>query len=162
MDRALIVAEARAWLGTPFHHQQAVRGVGCDCIGLVRGVMIATGLLPADFVQRADVQPYRGYGRLPDGRLMPALEQFLTRVPVDQAQAGDLVVVRFSQDPQHVGLLAEHPEGGLSLIHALDEVREHRLDARWQRRVIGAYRLEAPPPAGTPAYVNLADHADDE
>ena len=33
-----IIAEARAWIGTPYHHQAAVKGVGCDCLGLVRGV----------------------------------------------------------------------------------------------------------------------------
>ena len=33
-----IVAEALAWLGTPYRHQGARKGVGCDCLGLVRGV----------------------------------------------------------------------------------------------------------------------------
>ena len=26
------------WLGTPYRHQAALKGVGCDCLGLVRGV----------------------------------------------------------------------------------------------------------------------------
>jgi len=38
ISRAAIVAEARAWLGTPYRHQASVRGAGCDCLGLVRGV----------------------------------------------------------------------------------------------------------------------------
>ncbi len=33
-----VVAAARAWIGTPYHHQASVRGVGADCLGLVRGV----------------------------------------------------------------------------------------------------------------------------
>jgi hypothetical protein len=33
-----IVAEARSWIGTPYHHQASVKHVGCDCLGLVRGV----------------------------------------------------------------------------------------------------------------------------
>lgn len=33
-----IVAAARQWLGTPYRHQASVRGVGCDCLGLIRGV----------------------------------------------------------------------------------------------------------------------------
>jgi NlpC/P60 family putative phage cell wall peptidase len=36
--RARIVAAARIWLGTPYHHQASLRGVGCDCLGLVRGI----------------------------------------------------------------------------------------------------------------------------
>ncbi|MDX3810210.1 MAG: peptidase P60, partial [Bosea sp. (in: a-proteobacteria)] len=38
MKRAVIVAAAREWLGTPYHHQASLRGVGCDCLGLVRGL----------------------------------------------------------------------------------------------------------------------------
>ncbi len=36
--RAALIAEARTWIGTPWHHQAAVKGAGCDCIGFVRGV----------------------------------------------------------------------------------------------------------------------------
>jgi NlpC/P60 family putative phage cell wall peptidase len=33
-----VVAKAREWIGTPYHHQASVKGAGCDCLGLVRGV----------------------------------------------------------------------------------------------------------------------------
>ena len=33
-----IVAAARSWLGTPYRHQMSLKGEGCDCIGLIRGV----------------------------------------------------------------------------------------------------------------------------
>ena len=33
-----IVAAARSWIGTPYRHQASLKGVGCDCLGLVRGV----------------------------------------------------------------------------------------------------------------------------
>ena len=38
MSRADIVRAAGDWLGTPYRHQASVRGVGCDCLGLIRGV----------------------------------------------------------------------------------------------------------------------------
>ena len=38
LDRARIVAIVRAWCGTPYRHQASRKGVGCDCLGLVRGV----------------------------------------------------------------------------------------------------------------------------
>jgi NlpC/P60 family putative phage cell wall peptidase len=38
VSRADIVAEARAWIGTPYLHQASLKGIGCDCLGLVRGV----------------------------------------------------------------------------------------------------------------------------
>src|SRR5437764_7932623 len=36
--RTRIIAEARAWIGTPYRHQASLKGIGCDCLGLVRGV----------------------------------------------------------------------------------------------------------------------------
>ena len=36
--RAAVVAHARAWIGTPYHHQASHIGVGTDCLGLIRGV----------------------------------------------------------------------------------------------------------------------------
>ena len=38
LARSAIIAEARAWIGTPYRHQASLKGVGCDCLGLVRGV----------------------------------------------------------------------------------------------------------------------------
>ena len=38
LTRASIVASARGWIGTPYRHQASLRGLGCDCLGLVRGV----------------------------------------------------------------------------------------------------------------------------
>lgn len=32
------MAAARSWIGTPYVHQQSTIGVGCDCLGLIRGV----------------------------------------------------------------------------------------------------------------------------
>jgi NlpC/P60 family putative phage cell wall peptidase len=38
ITRTAVVAEARTWIGTPYRHQASLKGVGCDCLGLVRGV----------------------------------------------------------------------------------------------------------------------------
>ena len=38
LSRSEIITEARAWIGTPYRHQASLKGVGCDCLGLVRGV----------------------------------------------------------------------------------------------------------------------------
>lgn len=33
-----VVEAARAWIGTPYHHQGATKQAGTDCLGLIRGV----------------------------------------------------------------------------------------------------------------------------
>jgi NlpC/P60 family putative phage cell wall peptidase len=37
-SRQCVVDAALRWLGTPYRHQASLRGIGCDCLGLVRGV----------------------------------------------------------------------------------------------------------------------------
>ncbi len=36
--RTRIISETRSWVGTPYLHQASLKNVGCDCLGLVRGV----------------------------------------------------------------------------------------------------------------------------
>jgi NlpC/P60 family putative phage cell wall peptidase len=33
-----LVRIARSWIGTPYHHQASIRGIGTDCLGLIRGI----------------------------------------------------------------------------------------------------------------------------
>ena len=38
VSREDIIAAARRWIDTPYLHQSSLIHVGCDCLGLVRGV----------------------------------------------------------------------------------------------------------------------------
>ena len=38
IPRKAILAAAYDWLDTPYQHQASVKGGGCDCLGLIRGV----------------------------------------------------------------------------------------------------------------------------
>ncbi|NDC56413.1 MAG: hypothetical protein EBZ69_06345 [Alphaproteobacteria bacterium] len=38
LTRMDIVREAREWINTPFKHQGALKGVACDCIGLIKAI----------------------------------------------------------------------------------------------------------------------------
>jgi NlpC/P60 family putative phage cell wall peptidase len=126
--RSAIVAEAREWIGTPFHHQQHKKQVACDCIGLVGGVGMAAGALPSDL---PGLSEYAGYSHRPDGRLIPALDRYLVRIPEKEMQPGDVLCLRWGKEPHHLGLVGDYRHGGLSLIHAESwrhkKVVEHRL-----------------------------------
>lgn len=143
--RAEVVAEARRWLDTPFHHQGRMRGVGVDCGGLIGGVAVALGILPADWWQSTFDPLHGGYGRQPShGRLQAICEAFMQRIGIDEAEAADVVLMRFRTEPQHLGILADYRHGGLSIVHALGSVgfvREHRFSPEWRQRVVAAYRM---------------------
>lgn len=144
VSRAAIVAEARSWARTPFHHQGNTRA-GCDCVGLVRGVAAAVGVQHPALCPEAFAALFGGYSRVPSGNsLRDALDSALQPIDPQQAADGDVLLMTFMASPHHVGFRATHPYGGPSIIHAYQTVgmvTEHALDAKWQRRLVGAYRL---------------------
>lgn len=127
-----ITTAARLLLDTPFKHQGRIPGVALDCAGLVVAVAQALGLPVAD---------QTGYSRSPSGGLLEAAldsQPCLQRIP-GPAQEGDVVLMRFKGDPQHLGIVA-----GGNLIHAwqvVGKVVEHRFDPEWQRRTVRVYRF---------------------
>ncbi len=137
--RAAIVAEDRSWLGTRFHHQGRLRGVGVDCAGLVVQVAQALGLSEFD---RTDYTP------LPDGAMLQAAcESQMHRLALAEIQPGDVLLLKFDRHPQHLAIVGDHPLGGLSLIHAYAPARkvvEVRLDEGWRQQVMAAYRFMIP------------------
>lgn len=138
--RADIIAEARRWLGTPFQHQGRMRGVGCDCLGLVAGVALALGYI--------DQQPPADYGRRPDGRrLAAALDTYLT-CKQGAPEPGDIVLMTWRINPMHVAIVGDSVSP-FSLIHAASEfgrVVEHGADANWQRRILAVYEFKGVAP----------------
>ena len=137
MNRGIIVAEARSWIGTRFAHQARLKGVACDCAGLVVGVCKELGL--SDF-DKAD------YTHSPDGQMMQATcAEQMTPIEVAAVQPGDVLLFRFNEAPQHLAIVGDYAlGGGLSIIHAYSlahKVVETRLDDLWQSRIVAAYRL---------------------
>ena len=127
------VAAARSYLGTPWRHGGSDRN-GMDCAGLVLAVAADLGLR----------RPRLVYSPLPALDLFSLLPEFCERVT--EPEVGGIVRLTVAGRPQHLAIVADHPHGGLSLIHAympLLRVVEHRLDARWQRRIVSAWRFGA-------------------
>ncbi len=141
-----IVRIARAWIGTRFHHQGRLKRTrdhrgGCDCIGLIVGVVREAGLLHentplADFDRR-------DYGRLPQGdRLHETLCAFVD--PITEIAPGDLLLFAFDENPQHLAIAGDYAGGGISMIHSYLPARgvvEHRFDASWRARLVQAYQF---------------------
>jgi cell wall-associated NlpC family hydrolase len=133
VTRADVVAEARTWLGTKWVHQHRTKGVAVDCAGLVIGVARELGLVPPCF-------DFNGYTRSPDGTLLAVCEQYMRRIPREQMQPGDVVVVSVSTDPQHMGIVAPYVHGGLSIIHATSAGQRCVVETRLSFNNIFRYR----------------------
>jgi NlpC/P60 family putative phage cell wall peptidase len=171
--RTAIVTLARGWLGTPYHHQASLKGVGTDCVGLVRGIWrelygTEPEQLPAYTRDWAEAQARE--------TLLEAARRHLVEVPHGQAQPGDILIFRWRRDApaKHCAILAsadvpllpalgERAEvrgrKGLvrssTMIHAMEgaPVSEVSLSPWWRRHLAGVFAfpestrpsIEAPP-----------------
>jgi NlpC/P60 family putative phage cell wall peptidase len=141
VTRAAIVTEARRWIGTPWHHQAALRSVGADCIGLIAGVADALGMREA--VQWRNDLRFRGYGRMPDPKkLIEACSLYLDRLSREPLP-GDILLMAFMREPTHFAIVSQ--EVPRRMIHAYEpigRVTEHVIDAHWKRRIVAAYAFK--------------------
>jgi NlpC/P60 family putative phage cell wall peptidase len=138
MTRAGIIAEARSWLGTPYQHQASLKGVGCDCLGLVRGVWRATvGEEPEP------VPPYRpDWAELGgEERLLGAAQRWLHEVRIEAAQPGDVLLFRMDGGAlvKHAAILSAPDR----MVHAYwgRTVVESALGPWWRSRAAAGFRF---------------------
>jgi len=163
---AEVLAVARTWIGTPYRHQGAVKGVGCDCLGLIRGIWRelygqepeAVPAYAPDWAERAREE-----------RLIAAAERHFSPVrSFEESVSGDLVLFRFRPHlaAKHAGILARMPGEQTSsvpklaraatvtgldgrdpppdaFIHAYEQsaVTLSALVPGWRRRIAGIYRF---------------------
>jgi NlpC/P60 family putative phage cell wall peptidase len=132
-----VVAIAREWLGTPYQHQACLKNVGCDCLGLVRGVWqeLYGTAAPVPPPYRPDWAESTG-----EDALTEAARLWLREVsPVDltalSPHIGQLVLFRWRSHlpAKHCAILT-NPS---SMIHAHDGacVAEVPLTRWWRRHI---------------------------
>jgi len=100
LTRAAIVTEARSWIGTPYQHQASLKGVGCDCLGLVRGIWRA--------LCGAEPEAMPPYSRdwaeaAKDETLANAATRHLIAIEGEAFLSGDVLLFRW-----RAGLAAKH------------------------------------------------------
>jgi NlpC/P60 family putative phage cell wall peptidase len=131
-----VLSEARRWIGTPYRHGGSRCAVGCDCLGLVRGIWRALyGQEPQsvptysmDWAEAGTADP-----------LLDAARLHMIEKPVIGAGPGDLLVFRWRDGvaAKHRGILADHGR----FIHAYEghSVMESAVVPQWRKRIAGVF-----------------------
>lgn len=131
-----IIGAARGWLGTPYHDQASLKGVGCDCLGLVRGVwreVVGEEPFP--------ISPYsRDWGETGNSEVLAeGARRMMIEVSVADTGPGTLILFRMRTGAiaKHVGILSAPDR----FIHAYERlgVIEEPLTAAWRRRIAFAF-----------------------
>ena len=143
ITRTTIVAETRTWIGTPYRHQASLKGVGCDCLGLIRGIWRELkGCEPED------VPPYSLDWAEATGAetLYMALSRHARSIPLGEIAPGDVALFRMlPRGPaKHCGIVAQR-HGTLTVIHARQNKRvsEELFSPFWRAKLAFAFRIAA-------------------
>lgn len=130
---------ARHWIGTPYLHQASVKGVGCDCLGLVRGVWRE--------VRGQEPEPVPAYTpdwSEPQGEevLLGAANRHLVRVAPGEHAPGQILLFRMRDGAvaKHLGILSRIGADA-AFIHAYagHGVVESPLSGPWARRIVASF-----------------------
>jgi len=137
-----IVALAREWIGTPYMHQASMKGAGCDCAGLLRGIWRTVyGAEPEGIPDyTADWAEPQG-----DECLLHTARQLFVPVIGGPLVHGQIVIFRMRR-----GLIAKHlgvvttDSASPRFIHAYagHGVVESPLSAPWQRRIAARFTFD--------------------
>ena len=139
--RPAVVATARRWIGTPYHHQADVLGAGVDCGMLLVRVYVDAGVVPP-----FDPRPYPVQWHLhrDDERYLGFLVDRGSEV--ETPAPGDIVVWRIGRAYAHGGVVTGWPlvvhayqpeamvvESDISLPGPLSENTARRFFDPWRR-----------------------------
>jgi len=127
--RAAVIAEARTWLGTPYHHAARIKGAGADCATLPAEVYAAAGVVPPVVIGHYP----------PDWHLHRSTERYLVHVTANAREVpaptgpGDFVLYRWGRAFAHGAIIVEWPVIIHAMIHVgvvLDNGEDGRLKSR--------------------------------
>ncbi len=140
---AAVIAAARGWVGTPYRHQASVKGVGADCLGLLRGVWREViGSEPEA------PPPYASDWAEVGGQetLWAAARRWLVEIPPALAKPGDVLLFRMAEGcaAKHCAILSD-ANGEGRMIHAYwgRAVVESWMGPWWRRRLVAAFAWPA-------------------
>jgi cell wall-associated NlpC family hydrolase len=132
-QRARVVAEAKSWLRTPYHHRGRIKGAGVDCGMLLIEVFAAAGVIE-DF--DPGYYPHDWHLHRSEERYLGWVERHAHRV--DVPLPGDVLLFKFGRCISHGAIVVEWPtvihaylRQGCRLARADQAPLDGRLDSVW-------------------------------
>lgn len=133
-----IIAAARGWIGTPYRHQASLKGVGCDCLGLLRGVWREVNGTEPELPPAYNADWAEAGGR---ETLAEAARRHLTEIALHEILPGDVLLFRWRPHlpAKHCAILVAPDR----MVHAHDgaAVAEVCFASWWRRRLAFGFRF---------------------
>lgn len=134
IKRSEVSNVVKKFVGTRYKPQGRLVGVGLDCLGTVIELM-------------KELKIYKGgdksnYSQIPDGyELYNSCKEWLVEKNIEEMQEGDVLLMKFNEEPQHLAVLVDNN----NIVHSYLIARKvviHRLDDLWKSRVIAVFEFK--------------------
>lgn len=137
--RAAVIQQALTWMGTPYHHAQAVKGRGVDC-----AMSLIEWFAGAGVIEWFDPRPYPATWFLhrDEERFLKIVERYADRLPAGvEPLPADLALYRFGRCVAHGAVVMDET----FIVHACAIARrvERRERTALQDRLAGYWRVRA-------------------
>jgi len=123
IPRDRILSIARDWIDTPYQHQASVKGAGCDCLGLIRGIW--REIYGPEPLKTPAYTPNWAES-LGEETLLNAAKTCLSPISKDAAEPGDILLFRMAP---------RVPCKHIAILSAPDRI----IHAYWGRAVVESY-----------------------
>lgn len=137
LSPASIITIARSWIGTPYRHQASRKAVGCDCLGLLRGVWREV------LGEEPELPPpySADWAEAGADTLVMAARRHLVEIDMAEIGGGDVLLFRWRDHcPAKHCAIATSPD---TMVHAHDGacVTEVAFRPWWRRHLAYAFRF---------------------
>lgn len=134
-----IVEVAKSWIGTPYRHQGDQKHIGCDCLGLIRGVWRE---VYGDEPERPNPYAKDWAEAGDDERMLDAARRHCgPEIPLSEMHEGSLILFRWRQGTaiKHAGIVS----GPSQFIHAYERIHvtQSSLVPSWKRRIAAVFKF---------------------
>jgi cell wall-associated NlpC family hydrolase len=116
------VQVAKSWYKTPYRGWTCLKGIGCDCGQLLKGVYQEAGLRPPDGVPTPKDYSLRVAQHQASTDYIDTIGKYFREIPESEVLPGDIVVYKLGLAFAHAAIIVKWPE---HIIHSLEREGVH-------------------------------------
>lgn len=111
-ERQRVVEVAKTWIGTPYHHNAALKGVGVDCAFFLAAVFEEAELMPKVDIPHSSPQFMLHRN---EELYKKEVAERAAEIPEEEIQPGDIVLFRIGRVFAHGAIIISWPD---QIIHS--------------------------------------------
>lgn len=116
-ERQHIVEVAETWYGTPYRGWTCLKGIGCDCVQLLKGVFMEAGY-EADGIPIREDYPLYFAKHKKSTEYVDGILKYMREIPESEVLPADVVAYQIGKGFTHAAIIKTWPD---FVIHALED-----------------------------------------